>query len=602
MQNILTNLKARLLRWIFSEEAVTIGELHERLSAKAVKIPDHEGNLKFIEEAFPNELLVKAPTGYEPVKASRKTVPYQQYKLKLATGEELIGADHHIVMTVNGERRLIDLRPEELVLTETGSSVGKVTKLATSSVMYDIELDSAEHVYYTNGILSHNTTVIAAYLLWFACFRSEKYVLVASKDNDAAMDVLGRIQFSYEELPMWLKPGCLYFNRHEISFENGSTIKSTATTEKTGRGRSVSLLMIDELAFVSPQIQNAMWASLAPTLSTGGQCIISSTPNGDQELFAQLWRQGSVDTGDSGNFYPVFAPWYTHPDRGNGDETSLEALKYKASMIAKVGELMFKQEYSCEFLSSDPLLISSLISNSWVAEEPLYKDSGFSFWERIDPRKEYLVGCDVAEGLEKDYSTIEVFDIRLNQVAEFRSNKISEAEHYEKIKWIINYITSVKSQGSGVKAKLMWSYENNSCGKVISSLYYKDDKFPEDGELITVGERLGMNTNASTKKEASKDLKRLLESGAMKLKSKDLINEFKNYAQVGRSDGIYNAKAGSTDDLISACLITTRLFKYVTSYDDEAFDRLYRSKQGTGEERELDNDGGDIEPMPMAIL
>jgi hypothetical protein len=272
-------------------------------------------------------------------------------------------------------------------------------------------------------------------------------------------------------------------------------------------------------------------------------------------------------------------------------------------MIAKVGELVWRQEYEAEFLSSDPLLISSLVSNSWKAEEPLFKDSGFSFWERIDPKKEYLVGADVAEGLEKDYSSIEVFDTKLVQIAEFRSNKISESELYDKIKWIINYIISSKDQtGAGRHAKLMWSYENNSCGKVISSLYYKDEKFPDDGELISVGEKLGMNTNASTKKEASKNLKRLLESSAMKIKSKDLINEFKNYAQVGRSDGIYNAKPGATDDSISATLIVTRLFTYVTSYDDDAFDRLYKSKIGTGEERELDGGGGDIEPMPMAIL
>jgi hypothetical protein len=364
---------------------------------------------------------------------------------------------------------------------------------------------------------------------------------------------------------------------------------------------SHNCLMIDELAFVNPTIQEAMWASLAPTLATGGQCIISSTPNGDQELFSKLWR--AAEAAEDGAFYPVAAFWYQHPERGNGDPTSPAALAYKQGMIAKVGELVWRQEYEAEFLSSDPLLISSLVSNSWKAEEPLFKDSGFSFWERIDPKKEYLVGADVAEGLEKDYSSIEVFDTKLVQIAEFRSNKISESELYDKIKWIINYIISSKDQtGAGRHAKLMWSYENNSCGKVISSLYYKDEKFPDDGELISVGEKLGMNTNASTKKEASKNLKRLLESSAMKIKSKDLINEFKNYAQVGRSDGIYNAKPGATDDSISATLIVTRLFTYVTSYDDDAFDRLYKSKIGTGEERELDGGGGDIEPMPMAIL
>jgi hypothetical protein len=465
------------------------------------------------------------------------------------------------------------------------------------------------------------TTVIAAFLLWFACFYRDpavakgedpsNYILVASKDNDAAMDVLSRIKFSYEELPMWLKPGCIYFNRHEIAFDNGSTIKSSATTEGTGRGRSISLLMIDELAFVNRQIQQAMWTSLAPTLSTGGGCIISSTPNGDQDLFAQLWRQAqsgetskvadAEETVDI-DFHPVFAPWYQHPDRGDGNPDSKEGVLYKKRMIAKVGELMFRQEYACEFLSSDPLLISSLVSNSWNVEEPLFKDNGFNFFERINPRKEYLIGCDVAEGMEKDYSSIEIFDTKLVQVAEFRSNKVSEAELYDKIKWIINYILGTKDTQTGSHAKLMWSYENNSCGKVISSLYYKDEKFPEDGELISIGERLGMNTNASTKKEASKDLKRLLESASMLIRSKELINEFKNYSQ-GRTDGIYNAKPGSTDDSISATLIVVRLFKYVTAYDDDAFNRLYKSKLGSGEERELlGEQGGDIEPMPMAIM
>lgn len=364
---------------------------------------------------------------------------------------------------------------------------------------------------------------------------------------------------------------------------------------------SHNCLMIDELAFVNPAIQEAMWASLAPTLSTGGQCLISSTPNGDQELFAKLWR--AAQAAEDGAFYPVAASWYQHPERGNGDLNSPEAIAYKKSMLAKVGELMWRQEYEAEFLSNDPLLISSIVSNSWKGEDPLFKDNGFSFFERIDPRKEYLIGCDVAEGLEKDYSSIEVFDTKLMQAVELRSNKISEDQLFEKIKWIINYIISTKDQ-AGNRAKLMWSYENNSCGKVISTLYYKDEKFPEEGELISIGSKLGMNTNASTKKEASKDLKRLLESSSMKIKSKDLINEFKNYAQVGRTDGIYNAKPGSTDDSISATLIVTRLFKYVTSYDDDAFDRLYKSKVGSGEERELDDESGmgDMDPMPMAIL
>ena len=91
------------------------------------------------------------------------------------------------------------------------------------------------------------TTVISAYLLWFACFQFEKYILVASKDNDAAMDIMSKIRYSYEELPHWLKPGCIWNNRHEILFDNNSTIRSTATTENTGRGKALSCVTGDTL-------------------------------------------------------------------------------------------------------------------------------------------------------------------------------------------------------------------------------------------------------------------------------------------------------------------------------------------------------------------
>jgi hypothetical protein len=123
------------------------------------------------------------------------------------------------------------------------------------------------------------STIIAIYILWFAMFHDDKKCLVASNKNSNAIEIMSRIEYAYEELPMWLKPGCKYFNKHSVEFDNGSKIESQATTEKTGRGGSYSLVMLDELAFVPRRIQDAMWVSLAPTISTGGSIIVSSTPN-----------------------------------------------------------------------------------------------------------------------------------------------------------------------------------------------------------------------------------------------------------------------------------------------------------------------------------
>lgn len=86
------------------------------------------------------------------------------------------------------------------------------------------------------------TQCAAGYLLWYAMFHSDKTILVASKGQSHAIEIMDRIRYAYEECPNWLKAGCSYYNKHSITFDNGSRIISQATTENTGRGYSISLL------------------------------------------------------------------------------------------------------------------------------------------------------------------------------------------------------------------------------------------------------------------------------------------------------------------------------------------------------------------------
>lgn len=188
------------------------------------------------------------------------------------------------------------------------------------------------------------TLTVAMYLLWYATFTDDVTVLIASKNQSHALEIAARVRFAYEELPNWIKAGLKYYNRHNIEMDNGSRIVSEATTEKTGRGLSISKLYLDELAFINPRIQELLWASLAPTLSTGGSAIISSTPNGDTELFAQLWRNAmsgaAGDTNGGTRFAPFSVHWREHPERDDS---------YWQTMINMLGELKTRQEVGCLF-------------------------------------------------------------------------------------------------------------------------------------------------------------------------------------------------------------------------------------------------------------
>lgn len=107
-----------------------------------------------------------------------------------------------------------------------------------------IMVDNKDHTYLVTRSLikTHNSTVSAMYLLWFAMFNEDKTILIASNKNKGAMEMISRIRFAYEELPLWLKPGVMddMWNKHAVGFDNGSRIESTATTESSGRGMSIS--------------------------------------------------------------------------------------------------------------------------------------------------------------------------------------------------------------------------------------------------------------------------------------------------------------------------------------------------------------------------
>lgn len=430
------------------------------------------------------------------------------------------------------------------------------------------------------------TETTAAYAYWFATFHPDKNVLIASNKQKGSTDIMNRIKFMYESTPDFLRAGVVYYNRGSIEFDNGSNLWSEATTENTGRGRSVALFISDELAHVSKRIQDEMWASILPTLSTGGSCVIMSTPNGDNDLYADLWR--GAESGTNG-FVPVFVPIEEIPDR---DEA------WQAAMQSKVGDLKFRQEYRCEFLSDDPLLIKSLTLQGLREIKPLYIDKGFSFWKEIDPYKTYLIGADVAEGVQQDFSTVEIIELEsMEQVGEFRNNGINESQFYNAIKFAISKVLTCVDQRTGKKPTLYWSFENNSAGAAISTMYYNDEKFPQEAILLSgKGDRTGFRTVNKPKLEACRHLKGLIEKnvGGLQIKSKLLIFELKNYIAKGAS---YAAKHSATDDLVSAMLIVMRMLKQLSEYEPMVFDRLYKAESDFYDETTNEYD----EPLPFVM-
>ena len=185
---------------------------------------------------------------------------------------------------------------------------------------------------------------------------------------------------------------------------------------------SISLLYCDEFAFVQPTIADEFWTSISPTLATGGRAILTSTPNSDEDTFANIWKQAEDKFDEHGNeqavgrngFHSFTCSWDEHPDR---DE------KWKDEEMGRIGEERFRREYGCEFLVFDETLISAIKLATLEGNNPTI-NMGQTRWYKA-PNKDYTyaVALDPSMGTGGDYAAIQVFELpSYEQVAEWQHN------------------------------------------------------------------------------------------------------------------------------------------------------------------------------------
>ena len=182
------------------------------------------------------------------------------------------------------------------------------------------------------------TTLMAGYALWVALFIPQSTILVTSATVNMAKDIMQRIHFGYDNLPEFLRMGTVHRQATNIDFDNGSNIAARAITESACRGRTLSLLMIDELAYANSKVAEQMLASVMPCLTHGGKLVITSSYNSPTDAFGDLWDNAKNNVNKLSMFE---ATWKDHPDR------DIEwAVKQELSM----GRTAFRKEHMNQVL------------------------------------------------------------------------------------------------------------------------------------------------------------------------------------------------------------------------------------------------------------
>ena len=407
------------------------------------------------------------------------------------------------------------------------------------------------------------TTTSVGYMLWSVLFNEEYTIGVLANKGSLAREILSRLQKAYEYLPLWLQQGIVVWNKGNIELENGSKIFAYATSASGVRGGTYNLVFLDEFAFVQHNMALDFFQSTYPVISSGQttKVIIVSTPNG-LNLFYKMW----VDAEEGRSTYkPLEIHWSDVPGR---DE------RWKEETIRNTSEEQFRVEFETEFVGSSATLISGVKLRSLAFRNPIRHDDGLDIYEEPKKGHLYIASVDCAEGVNLDYSAINVVDVTetpYRQVAKYRSNKLP----------LMFFPTIIYKIGTIYNDAFALVETNNIGQQVVDTLHYdleyeniyKLDHHHIKGQTISGGFKrsstFGIKTTKSVKKIGCANLKTLIENDKLILNDFDTIAELNTFARIRDS---YAAEEGNHDDLVMGLVLfgwltAQQMFKDETDVD-----------------------------------
>jgi hypothetical protein len=410
------------------------------------------------------------------------------------------------------------------------------------------------------------STLAAGYSLWLMTFYKDKNILCIATKQETARNMVTKVKFMYDNLPSWLKVAADENNKLSLRLSNGSIIKATSAASDAGRSEAVSLLIIDEAAFI--ENIGEIWASAQQTLATGGGAIVLSTPYGTGNWFHQTWIRAENADND---FLPIKLPWYVHPERDESWRKRQDELLGDPRLAA--------QECDCDFnTSGDIVFYGEWIDfiKSTTLKDPMERrgaDQNLWVWESADYSREYMVMADVARGDGKDFSAFHVIDIATNsQIAEYRGQMTPKEFGYMLVAIATEYNNALLVVEN---AAIGWATLDAILERGYRNLYYspKSDQLTAESYLkVYEGDSSmtpGFTMSLRTRPLVVNKMREYIGDKSVTIQSKRLLEEMRVFIW---KNGRPEAQPGYNDDLVMSFAIGMYLRDTSLKFQQQSLD------------------------------
>jgi hypothetical protein len=394
------------------------------------------------------------------------------------------------------------------------------------------------------------STLTAAYAVWLAIFQKDKNILVIATKLSVAQNFIKKVKTILRNLPKWLVlPAVVTNNKQLLEFSHGSSIKAIPTSEDAGRSEALSLLIVDEAAFV--RNFDELWMGLYPTISTGGRVVILSTPNGVGGQYHELFTNAEAGLNE---FNAIRLPWDVHPERDE-EWFEKETRNFSARKVA--------QEYLCDFASSGETFLTDedLKYLQTQIKSPVDRggrDMNVWIWKYPLSDHSYILSADVARGDSKDYSSFHIIDVDEGEVVAEYKGKIPPDD----------FAVLINEYGLRYNKAIVCP-ENNSYGfaTIIKlkdlnypTLYYRRRKSVLIGDYIPPGntEIAGFTTSGKTRNMILTKLEEVIRNKQIKIYSSRFYEEMKTF--IWKGNKAQAMRGNYNDDLVMSLAIGLWLY------------------------------------------
>jgi hypothetical protein len=413
---------------------------------------------------------------------------------------------------------------------------------------------------------------------------------ILTHEHEATSNLFDMVRRYHDGNPF--KPSVSSSNAKELMFDkidSGYKV-GTAGNKAVGRSQTLQYFHGSEVGFWPNGEEHLAGILQAVPHETGTEVILESTANGAGGVFYEMVK--AAQRGE-GLYQLIFVPWFWQSEyrlmpsmdfTKSAEEDQIaksfglddDQIFWRRNKIWELrSEELFRQEYPMTVNEAFITSGRSVFNNTWLmsARDECYspstiadlqistgkllekKDGCLKVWQLPETSKSYVIGADVAEGLEKgDFSCADVLDDEGNQVAQWHGH--IAPDHFGELLFALGMFYRRAFMG----------IERNNHGlttlTILKNKGYPNLYIQEDLDRISDGKqikKIGWLTTSRTKPLVIDNLSSLIRDEDSGIACAETIQEMETY--VIEANGSTNARSGYYDDRVMSYAIACEMYR-----------------------------------------